>query len=141
MTRMMSGTGLTAAVSMVAVSVLGACSSDEGSAEELCAALRDNPSIATTFEGFDPTDVDGALEQLRSARVTLGELNDAAPAGVRDDLRVEIDYVQALVDGLQGVEPGDAAAAVAVVQQVTDDHPDVPGAASALDEFSATSCA
>jgi len=141
----MGGRGRRAAVLLLAASVAlpaaGACSGDdEGSAEELCAALRDQPSIATTFEGFDPTDVDGALEQLRSARVALGDLRDAAPSDLRDDLTVEIDYVQALIDALEPLTGADAVDIVAAVQQVTADHPEVEGAAAELSSFSESTC-
>jgi hypothetical protein len=125
---------------LVCVVALVACSDDGGSAEELCRALREDPSIANAFTGFDPTDTPAALDQLRTARVTLGELRDAAPSEVRDDLTVEIDYVQDLIDGLSAVEGGDAADAVAVVQRVTADHPDVADAAAELQAYAASSC-
>lgn len=124
----------------VLLMVAGACGGDEGSAEELCTALRANPGVASTFSGFDPSDQRQALEQLRSARVTLGELRDAAPGDVRDDLDVEIDYVQALIEGLEQVEDGDATAAVEVVRQVTAEHPQVPDASATLAAYSAESC-
>jgi hypothetical protein len=127
-------------VALVALGALAACGGDEGSAEELCAALRDQPSVASTFTGFDPTDTEQALEQLRSARVTLGDLRDAAPAEVRDDLTVEIDYVQALIEGLEGVTGRDATEAVSVVQQITDEHPRVGEAAASLTTFTEESC-
>ena len=125
---------------LVALVALAACGGDEGSAEELCAALRDQPSVASTFTGFDPTDTEQALEQLRSARVTLGDLRDAAPAEVRDDLTVEIDYVQALIEGLEGVTGRDATEAVSVVQRITDEHPRVSEAAASLTAFTEESC-
>ncbi len=138
-----SGLGLgvaAAAVAAVAAVAVGACSGDDGSATELCAALRAEPSVATAFAGFDPTDTEAALDQLRGARVTLGRLRDAAPAEVRDDLTVEIDYVQALVDGLAELDGRDANEAVTIVQQVTDEHPDVAAAAANLEAFTAESC-
>ena len=120
--------------------MVAGCGGDEGSAKELCTALRANPGVAATFTGFDPSDPRRALEQLRSARVTLGELRDAAPGDVRDDLDVEIDYVQALIEGLEQVDDGDATAAVEVVRQVTAEHPQVPDASAALAAYSAESC-
>jgi hypothetical protein len=125
---------------LVATAGLGACSDDEGSPEALCRALRDDPSIATTFDGFDPTDVESALEQLRSARVKLGELRDAAPAEVKGDLSVEIDYLQALADALDGMEGRDAADIVSTVAAVTADHPEVDKAAAELATFAESSC-
>ena len=86
-------------------------------------------------------DRDGALELLRPARVTLGELHDEAPTEVRDDLQVEIDYVQALIDALEEAPPGDPAAAAAQVQAVTAEHPGVADAASELQAFADRECA
>lgn len=128
------------ALALVGAVALAACGGDEGSAEELCAAIRELPSVTSTFSGFDPTDVDAALEQLREARVVLGELRDAAPAEVRDDVTVEIDYVQALVEGLEGVDGQDAEETVAVVQRITDEHPDVQDASAELAAFAEESC-
>lgn len=122
------------------VAGLTACSSGGGSAEALCSAVAKEDGLATAFEGFDPTDPEAALEQLRPARVTLGNLLDDAPAEVHDDLRVEIDYVQALIDVLTTVSPGDPAGAVVKVQEVTDAHPDVADAAAALTAFAAREC-
>ena len=128
------------AVALLCVAALVACSGDEGSAEELCAAVRSDPSVTSAFVGFDPTDTEHALDQLRAARVTLGELRGAAPAEVRDDLTVEIDYVQALVDGLESVDGREASETVAVVQRITDEHPDVEAAAANLAAFTRESC-
>lgn len=127
-------------VAVLAVTGLVACTDDGGSAEALCEVVRTDRSVAAVFAGFDPTDTERALEQLRTARVTLGELRDAAPDEVRDDLGVEIDYVQALIDGLDDIEGGDAAQAVEVVRQVTAEHPDVADAAANLATFGQEHC-
>ena len=129
--------GLLAALAVGAL--LGACTEDDSSAEELCEAVEAG-DLSGTFQDFDPTDPEAALDQLRTARVQLGDLLDAAPAEVRDDLEVEIDYVQALIDALEGVEPGDAAESALQVQSVTDAHPDVRAAAAKLEAFAASEC-
>ncbi len=128
------------ALLLVCAVALAACGGDEGSAEELCAAVRGEPGLTSTFTGFDPTDTEAALEQLRAARVVLGDLRDAAPAEVRDDLTIEIDYVQALVEGLEGVDGRDSEETVALVQRITDEHPDVAGAQAQLAAFAEESC-
>ena len=131
-----------AALCAVALVASGAaCSDDDGSAEELCAAIRRDPATLSVFSGFDPSDAGDALDRLRTARVSLGELRDAAPSEIRDDLDVEIAYIQALIDGLSSLEGTDAADAVEVVRQVTEEHPDVDGAAAELEAFSAEHCA
>lgn len=128
------------AVALLCATALAACRSDKGSIEELCTAVRADRSTVAVFSGFDPSNTERALEQLRAARVTLGELRDVAPDEVRDDLDVEIAYVQALVDGLAGLEGADPAQAVEVVRQVTEDHPEVADAAGELASFSEEHC-
>ena len=130
-----------AALCAVALVASGACSDDEGSAEELCATVRRDPTTLSVFSGFDPSDAPDALERLRTARVSLGELRDAAPDEVRDDLDVEIASIQALIDGLSSLEGTDAADAVEVVRRVTEDHPDVDEAAASLAAFADDHCA
>ena len=124
---------------LVLVASLGACTDDEGSTDELCAAVAEE-GITTTLQGFDPTDPEAALDQLRDARVKLGDLLDAAPDDVRGDLQTEIDYVQALVDVLESVEPGDATESALQIQAVTDAHPGVDEAAADLAAFAEEEC-
>ena len=127
-------------VTLLCVTALAACGGDKGSIDELCTALRADRSTSTVFSGFDPTDTERALEQLREARVTLGGLRDVAPDQVRDELDIEIGYVQALIDGLVGLDGSDPAQAVEIVRQVTDDHPKVAAAAASLASFSQEHC-
>jgi hypothetical protein len=127
-------------VALLSVVALVACTSASGSTKELCQALREGPGLASVFQGFDPTDATSALEQLRTARVALGDLKDAAPGEVRDDLQVEIVYVQALIDALEPLEDDDATRVALTIQAVTDAHPDVPTAAATLESFEAERC-
>ena len=133
--------GRAARIALLALSVVAACSGDGGSAGDLCRALAGTEGITTQLQGFDPTDRDGALDLLRPARVTLGELRNEAPDEVRDDLQVEIDYVQSLIEGLEQVPAGDPAAAATAVQAVTDAHPDVADASARLQAFADRECA
>ena len=102
--------------------------------------MAEGAGLTTTFQGFDPTDPEAALEQLRPARVALGDLLDDAPAEVADDLQVEVDYVQALIEALETVPPGDATEAALPVQAATEAHPDVAGAAAELSAFEQREC-
>jgi hypothetical protein len=122
------------------VVALVACRDDGGSAASFCQAVAEDEGISTTFQGFDPSDPEAALDQLRTARVTLGEVRDAAPGEVRDDLDVEIAYADALIDALEPVAPGDASEATLQVQSVTDAHPQVDEAAAALAAFAEREC-
>jgi len=122
------------------VASLGGCSDDGGSAESLCQAIAEADGLTTSLDGFDPTDPEAALDQLRTVRVQLGELHDAAPEDAAQDLQVEIDYVQALVDVLEDVAPGDATESALRIQAVTEAHPDVDEAAANLAEYAEEEC-
>ena len=126
-------------VALVAMGGWAGCS-DDGSAEQLCDRLGDGRSFQATVEGFDPTDTDNALEQLRAARVQLGELREVAPGEVRDDLSVEIDYVQALIEAMEEVGPNDPTEAVDAARRITAEHPDVQQAADRLEAWAETTC-
>jgi hypothetical protein len=128
-----------AVTALASVALLGACTKHEGSADELCGVVAAN-DVTTVLRGFDPTDPESAVEQLRDARVTLGDLLDVAPDEVHDDLQVEIDYVQALIEALEPVESGDAAESALQVQAVTDAHPGVADAAANLAAFADDKC-
>ncbi len=116
------------------------CSDDGGSAEALCASVAEDDGLTSTFQGFDPTDPEVALEQLRPARVALGDLLDEAPSEVADDLQVEIEYVQAMIEALESVSPGDATEAALQVHSVTEAHPGVAEAAAELAAFADREC-
>lgn len=137
----MRATGL-AAVSVAVGISLAACSGDDsGSVEEFCSTVRADTTVGSVFaDGFDPTHRTRALEQLGDARITLGELRDTAPDEVRDDLVVELDYVDALIEVLEGTEGEEPEAIVARVQRVTDEHSDVGQAAAALAAFAQEEC-
>jgi hypothetical protein len=124
----------------LAIVILVACNDDSGSPEALCQAVAQGDGITTLFQGFDPTDPEAALDTLRRARVALGDLLDEAPGEVSDDLQVEIDYVQALIDALEPVEPGDSTEAALQVQSVTDAHPEVVEASANLSAFAEREC-
>ena len=128
------------AAALLVAALTSACR-DEGSAAALCEELVRTEGISSTFQDFDPTDPETALDQLRTARVTLGNLHEDAPDEVRDDLEVEIDYVQALIEALEQVAPGDSTESALRIGAVTDAHPDVEEAAAELAAFEAEECA
>ncbi|MDP1819773.1 MAG: hypothetical protein Q8K58_07750 [Acidimicrobiales bacterium] len=130
--------GVLAAVVLTGTS----CSDDDdGSAAELCEVLASGRSFGTLFEGgLDPTDTDRALEQLRVAQVDLQQLRDAAPSEARDDLEAELDYVDALVEVLERVDPDDPAAVVAEVNGLAAQRREVEAAARDLAAFEAERC-
>lgn len=119
----------------------GGCGGNEGSVEEFCTTVREDTTVGAVFAGgFDPTDLTRALEQLGAARITLGELRDAAPDEVRDDVTTELDYVDALAATLEEADERQPEAIVASVQQVTTEHADVGDAAASLAAFAQEEC-
>ncbi len=126
---------------LLLVTALASCTSDGGDTDAFCNTLTNGQQYRTVFEGFNPTDATDALDRLRTARLDLGELKADAPSEIRDDLQVEIDYVQALIDGVAALGPGtDARNLTATFQAVTTDHPKVPAAAAALETFATAGC-
>ncbi len=129
----------------MAAGALGAlvagCSEDEGSAEELCATLREQPALESLFAELDPTDVEQALDLFRQGRDSLEELRDVAPSEVRDELTIELDYLEALVEAMEPMVGRDDADIVAALQEVNEEHPDVQAAAQTLEEYEAETCA
>ncbi len=124
----------------MAVAAAAGCTDDGGSAEALCESLAEGDSLTATLAGFDPTHPESALDPLRTAGVQLGELHDAAPDDAAEPLPVEIDYVQALIEALELVEPGDGTEAALQVQAVSDAHPGVDEAAADLAAFADREC-
>ena len=59
---------------------------------------------------------------------------------MQDDLQTEIDYVQALIEVLEEVEPGDATESALRIQAVSDAHPGVDEAAASLAAFADEEC-
>jgi hypothetical protein len=53
---------------------------------------------------------------------------------------VEIDYVQALIDALEPVEPRDSTEAALRVHAVTEAHPEVSEASTTLADYAAREC-
>jgi hypothetical protein len=104
-----------AAVLLLAV-VGGACSDGKGgSARQLCGIVGSGSFSELFQSGFDPTDTDRALAQLRAATVDLDQLHDAAPSEVRGAVTDEQAYIDALTKVLEDVSRDDPAAVVAAV--------------------------
>lgn len=127
-------------MALVATALVACGDDEEGSVEELCAALEDRSAFSAVFEGFDPTDTDRAIEQLRTARVQLGELRDAAPREIHDELDIEIDGVQQLIEALEGVEPGNSTEAIEAVRALEDELEGMGQATEALDRWVTERC-
>ena len=59
---------------------------------------------------------------------------------MKDELKVEIDYVQALIDALEALDQADAGEVAVTIQSVADAHPGVAAAASTLQTFATENC-
>jgi Spy/CpxP family protein refolding chaperone len=130
---------LAAAVVVVAAA---ACSDDDGggTAAELDALVADGRHAGLFSDGFDPTDRDRALAQLRAAEVDRDELRAAAPGDLRAASDDEIRYVEALVEAVEGTDPDDPAQVVAAVNALDDEREAAEVAALDLAAFQAEQC-
>ena len=81
---------------------LASCSgSASGDPKSFCQAATDTARFSTIFDNLDPTNVDAALTAFQSARQTELELRADAPAAVRADVDVLIDFFDDLIRGLE----------------------------------------
>ena len=130
----------------LAVLLLGSaasCSDDDGGddATELCALVGDGRGYAPLFEGgFDPTDRDRALAQLRAATVDLGELRGAAPSSLHAAIDDEVRYLDALVEVIEASDPDDPAAVVDAVNGLDEEREAAEVAGLELATFQAEHC-
>lgn len=125
---------------VLAVALVSGCGDDAGDAEAFCPLVADRAGLAAMTEGFDPSDRERALEQLRAIRVELGELRVAAPSEIRGDLDTQIDAAQGLIDALDATPPGDPAAAVEAVRAAQADMDALPEATASLEAWTAEHC-
>lgn len=123
-------------------SLIGGCSDDDGgSAEELCSLVGDGRSYEALFaEGFDPTEPDRAVAQLRSAQVDLAALRVAAPSSLHGALDDEARYLAALLDAVSSADPDDPAAVVGAVNALDEERTAAEAAAAELSEFAEENC-
>jgi hypothetical protein len=131
------------ALALALALAMSACTDDDGGAERSAAALcaaASGSDLTEVFDGFDPTDTERALDQLRDARLRLGELHAVAPDGPRDALSTEIAYVDALIDALEAAPPDDPTAAVAAVNGLDAEQAAANVASGELQAFEDASC-
>jgi hypothetical protein len=127
---------------LVVVALAGACTDDGGterSVAALCAASSGS-DLTEVFDGFDPTDTERALDQLRDARLLLGELHAVAPDEPRDALSAEIAYLDALIDALETAPADDPTAAVAAVNGLDAEQAAANVASGELQAFEDANC-
>jgi hypothetical protein len=130
-----------AAAATVAVTGLGACGDDDdGAVEAFCASVADREALAAVVDGFDYSDRDRALDQMRTARVELGELREDAPGEIRSDLDVQVDATETLIEALEGAPAGDPAATVEAVRAVQPDLAEVEEAGARLEAWTREHC-
>ena len=80
---------------------LSACRGEnDGDPAAFCAAAADQSAFDAVFAELDPTDVPKATEAFDAALAEERRLRDDAPAAVRSDIDVLIQFLEDLVDGL-----------------------------------------
>jgi hypothetical protein len=128
------------AVVLLAV-VGGGCSDGKGgSAEQLCGIVGSGSFSDLFSSGFDPTDTDRALAQLRAATVDLDQLHDAAPSEVRGAVQDELSYLTALTKVLEDVDPDDPAAVVTAVNALRAQRTAAQAASAKLQTYQDAHC-
>jgi hypothetical protein len=130
-------------VSVALIVSMAACSDDDGperTASGVCGYLAPTAELAELASGFDPTDVPRALNRLDAMELQLEQIRDVAPDDARESLDAELDYVRALRDALQVVDPDDPAAAADAVNNLTSEAARANLAASDLQAFEDANC-
>jgi hypothetical protein len=124
----------------VATFAVGGCSDGGGSAAELCRAVGSGGFEQVFRQGFDPTDTDRALAQLRTAAVDLDELHAAAPSEVRGAVRDELAYVDAVTKVVRRTDPDDQEAVVAGVNGLAKERAAAQAASATLAAYQQAHC-
>ena len=131
--------GAAVAVALSASAVLGACSSG-GSTAELCRTVGGGTFAAVFHQGFDPTNTEQALAQLKTAATDLDELHSAAPGSMRGAVRDELSYVQAVTKVLQRVDPDDEAKVVEQINALGKERAAAQAASTKLAAYQQAHC-
>lgn len=119
---------------------LGACGDDGGGQESFCARSAEVSEFADTFgAGFDPLDVDAALEAFTEARDEEQALRDAAPEVIRADFDVLIDYLDQLIEGLEAVDP-DSTERPPIYDELRSRSDEVAAASGRIEQYVRTNC-
>ena len=65
---------------------LAACSDDDGSQESFCARLPETPDLADVVRDLDSAEPEQLDDRLSNAADSYGDLRDASPDEIRDDV-------------------------------------------------------
>ncbi len=98
--RLLVGHALAAAVGLAACGGSGG-----GDVEAFCAAATDTDRFEAAFDQLDPMDVDGAIVTFEAARAELVELRTEAPSEVRQDIDLQVSFLDELTEGLVASDP------------------------------------
>jgi hypothetical protein len=131
-----------AALAVVLLAVVGGACSDSkgGSATQLCGIVGSGSFSDLFRQGFDPTDTDRALAQLRAAAVDLDQLHAAAPSEVRSAVKAELTYVAAVTKVLKDVNRDDPTAVVNAVNGLTAQRTAAQAASAKLQTYQDAHC-
>jgi hypothetical protein len=89
-----------ATVLLVAAIVLLWDKGEGGSTAAFCTSLQKGENPLDVFDRYDPTNVNGARDQLQRGVERLRQLERAAPGEIRSDVKTLVDVAQQLVTAL-----------------------------------------
>jgi hypothetical protein len=115
----------------------GACSRDQGSAEDFCRDVKVAPSLESELNRF----FDGRSDADRLATVgqAYRDLAGAAPSAIRDDARAVRDLVDEVIAAAKA-HPDDRTKAADQVRAAMARHKGAAGSAAALSTYAAKRC-
>jgi dihydrodipicolinate reductase len=130
-----------AVVSLVVLAAaLVACAGDGGDLDAFCAQARDTGQLDEVFDTYDPSDVEGTAAQFAAALEAYESLRSDAPAEVRDDLDVLIDFTTEFRDSLLDGDPSDPGTTTQVGLDLEERFAEVEAATNELEVFVANNC-
>lgn len=93
------------AMPLAVAALTAACSDNGGDVATFCTAATDTARFEDVFDELDPTDIDAAIATFEQARNAQIELRTDAPGEVRQDIDVQVNFLDELIEGLQAADP------------------------------------
>lgn len=123
----------------LAVASLVACGNDDDPQTTFCDAASDTESFEAIFADFDPADTAAALEAFRTARDTEIDLRRDAPEAVRADIDLLVQFLDDLVEGLEGLDTS-STGRPAIYDEISTEFDQVEAASARIETYVKANC-